>query len=319
MPRKVARLQKTGQFLIENIAILSNGKDKTCCKVPRRLWGVKKAHPTAATIAVIVVMVNGGSGTRSSPERGEKFCSATYNNVAFDHPDKSDFCFSRKIATRASFNVLQSGPERVMEYSRESLVVERRRLTNSDNTGNHPVTELSPRKPFCACFSAMPYGRNGGGAGWEEGRKRDEGKPNVVIETDVSGFATKCFHEKSPLSKRGSKGIRPPLGYTSLATLCHVRKGKAQVGQFRKLEAPVNVEKVAVEEEGILSAQVSHTQDLFRSVKDQKQTTFPLRCRDSSVHVTEHVDGAQRATISLYEKILYCPSEGHKETVVPPV
>ncbi|KAF7386574.1 hypothetical protein HZH66_011026 [Vespula vulgaris] len=73
------------------------------------------------------------------------------------------------------------------------------------------------------------------------------------------------------------------------------------------------------EEEGILSAQVSHTQDLFRSVKDQKQTTFPLRCRDSSVHVTEHVDGAQRATISLYEKILYCPSEGHKETVVPPV
>ncbi|KAL2714870.1 hypothetical protein V1478_016055, partial [Vespula squamosa] len=157
---------------------------------------------------------------------------------------------------------------------------------------------------------------------------RDEGKPNVVIETDVSGFATKCFHEKSPLSKRGSKGIRPTLRYTSLATLCYVRKEKAQVGQFRKLEPLVNGERVVArvaateeeeEEEGILSAQVSHTQDLFRSVKDQKQTTFPLRCRDSSVHVTEHVDGAQRATISLYEKISYCPSEGHKETVVPPV
>ncbi|KAL2738676.1 LOW QUALITY PROTEIN: hypothetical protein V1477_012035 [Vespula maculifrons] len=155
---------------------------------------------------------------------------------------------------------------------------------------------------------------------------RDEGKPNVVIETDVSGFATKCFHEKSPLFVH--RWDIPDW------LLCAI-KGKAQVGQFRKLEGPVNIEKVAVmaaaekeededegkreEEEGILSAQVSHTQDLFRSVKDQKQTTFPLRCRDSSVHVTEHVDGAQRATISLYEKILYCPSEGHKETVVPPV
>lgn len=51
--------------------------------------------------------------------------------------------------------------------------------SNSDNTGNHPVTELSPRKPFRACFSAMPYGERWmrGGAwcrveGRKEGRKR---------------------------------------------------------------------------------------------------------------------------------------------------
>ncbi|KAI4483977.1 hypothetical protein M0804_007433 [Polistes exclamans] len=47
--------------------------------------------------------------------------------------------------------------------------------SNSDNTGNHPVTELSSRKPFCACFSAMPYGRNG-----EENRNRQTSQKFVI-------------------------------------------------------------------------------------------------------------------------------------------
>lgn len=70
---------------------------------------------------------------------------------------------------------------------------------------------------------------------------------------------------------------------------------------------------------------VSSSMSRYDQTSDVKEREERFACfrfafeTDSSVHVTEHVDGAQRSTISLYEKISYCPSEGHKETVVPPV